>query len=181
MEKKALRKLYKQKRKELTTEEVQELETKIYKKVFELDFNKVKNAHIFLPIERQKEIDTYPIIEYLRKKDVKIIISKSNFSDNTLKHYIFTDTTQLEINQYGIPEPVAAEEFDVKQIDLVFVPLLISDKQHYRVGYGKGFYDRFLSDCKANVITIGLNFFKPVAIIEGLDKYDIPLHKVIYP
>ncbi|CAM1343957.1 5-formyltetrahydrofolate cyclo-ligase [Tenacibaculum amylolyticum] len=181
MDKKELRKIYKQKRKELTESEIEQLQNKIYNQVSDLDFTGVSNAHIFLPIEKQKEINTYPIIEFLRKRQISIIISKSNFKDNSLKHYIFAPSTTLEINEYGIPEPVGAEDFDVTKIDLVFVPLLISDKKNYRVGYGKGFYDRFLSNCKADVITVGLNFFSPVDTIEGLDKYDIPLQKVIYP
>ena len=181
MDKKTLRKLYKQKRKELSELEVRQLHESIYKQVYALEYSNVRSAHIFLPIEKQKEINTYPIIEFLRRKEIKIIISKSDFSDATLTHYLFEEDTKLQINPYGIPEPIDAKGFDVREIDLVFVPLLISDKKKYRVGYGKGFYDRFLSSCKKDVKTIGLNFFSPVLKIEGLDKYDISLQKVIYP
>jgi 5-formyltetrahydrofolate cyclo-ligase len=64
---------------------------------------------------------------------------------------------------------------------LVFVPLLISDAQNYRVGYGKGFYDRFLSNCRKDCKKIGLNFFKPIAKINNIDQFDIALDDVIYP
>lgn len=181
MIKKELRKLYKQKRKRLTKSEIENFQQKIYAQIFEIDFSELEKIHIFLSIEKQKEIDTYPIIKFLRSINKTIIISKSDFSTNTLQHFIFDELTKLEINSYGIPEPINAVEIDVKEIDLVFVPLLISDKQNYRVGYGKGFYDRFLSECKTNVKTIGLNFFTPINIIKDINEFDIPLNKIIYP
>ncbi len=181
MNKQELRKLYKQKRKNLTSAQILKLEQSIYKQVFEFDFSAVQKVHIFLPIEKQKEINTYPIIDFLRAKNKKIIISKSDFATNTLTHYLFNKNTTLHINAYGIPEPVNAEEIAVEEIDLVFVPLLISDTQNYRVGYGKGFYDRFLTACKQNVVTIGLNFFAPISSITGKNEFDVPLQHIIYP
>lgn len=181
MNKKELRKLYKQKRKELTENEIEEFQQNIYNQIVKTDFSNVSIIHIFLPIEKQKEIDTYPIINFLRTIDKTIIISKSNFTTNTLQHYVFDESTKLEINSYGIPEPINAKEIDVKKIDLVFVPLLISDKQNYRAGYGKGFYDRFLSECRENIQSIGLNFFKPIDKINDINKFDISLNKIIYP
>ncbi len=181
MIKKELRKLYKQKRKELTKSEIENLQQNIYTQILKTDFSDSNIIHIFLSIEKQKEINTYPIIDFLVSINKTIIISKSDFTSNTLQHYVFDESTILEINNYGIPEPINAQQIDVKEIDLVFVPLLISDKQNYRVGYGKGFYDRFLSECKSNVKTIGLNFFKPIDKINDKNEFDIPLDKIIYP
>ena len=181
MQKAVLRKIYKKKRQELSLETIEKLQESIYQQVFEYDFSAVNVIHVFLPIEKQKEINTYPIIHFLRKKGKQIIISKSNFSNNTLQHFIFETNTKLILNAYGIPEPIDAKEINVKEIDLVFVPLLISDQQNYRVGYGKGFYDRFLSECKASVETIGLNFFPPISKIEDCNQYDIALSTVKYP
>lgn len=181
MDKKELRKLYKQKRKELTEGEIEKLQQNIYAQIFKTDFSNSNTIHIFLPIEKQKEIDTYPIIKFLRTFNKTIIISKSDFKTNTLQHFVFDKSTKLEVNSYGIPEPINTKEIDVKKIDLVFVPLLISDTRNYRVGYGKGFYDRFLSECKKNVKTIGLNFFEPIDRINDTNEFDIPLDKIIYP
>jgi len=176
-----LRKTYKQKRKDLSLNEIQNLEKNIYQQIFEYDFSKVKNIHIFLPIEKQKEINTYPIINFLRTQQKQIIISKSNFTNHTLEHFIFEKATKLVVNKYGIPEPQNAKKIKVKEIDLVFVPLLISDKQNFRVGYGKGFYDRFLSECSSKIKTIGLNFFKPILKIEDCNQFDVQLDKIIFP
>ncbi|CAL2093902.1 5-formyltetrahydrofolate cyclo-ligase [Tenacibaculum sp. 190524A02b] len=181
MTKKELRKLYKQKRTNLASEEIKQLEENIYHQIQDLNLTGIQNIHLFLPIVRQKEINTYPIINFLQQKGKTVIISKSDFSNNTLTHYILDKKTQLKENEYGIPEPINATEIAVTNIDMVFVPLLISDKNNYRVGYGKGFYDRFLSECKKNVKTLGINFFKPIGKISDLNKYDIPLNHVIYP
>jgi len=181
MLKKELRAIYKEKRKILTSEEIARFQESINKQIYEFDFSDIKTIHVFLPIEKQKEINTYPIIQFLQKQQKTLVVSKSCFKTSTLEHFIFDSQTVLETNKYGIPEPINAKKIAVKEIDLVFVPMLISDEKNYRVGYGKGFYDRFLSECKVDVKTIGLNFFTPITNIEDVNSYDIPLDKVIYP
>ena len=181
MNKKEARKLYRQKRKELSQTEIENFQKSIFDKVYSLDFSNIQNIHIFLSIKRHKEIDTYPIVDFLRQQNKTIIVSKSNFEKNTLQHYVLNENTQLVENSYGIPEPLNAKEVEVTKIDLVFVPLLVSDKQNYRVGYGKGFYDRFLASCRKDINTIGLNFFPPIESIADINEFDVPLNKVIYP
>lgn len=181
MKKQQLRKIYKQKRADLSEENIKLFQENILKQIISIDFSSEENIHVFLPIEKQKEINTYPIIEFLQKKGKQIIISKSDFNTNTLTHFIFDDNTVLETNKWGIPEPIKAQQIDVNKIDLVFVPLLISDEKNYRVGYGKGFYDRFLSECKTSIKTIGLNFFSPIKTIKDINQFDFPLDIIIYP
>ncbi|TDQ24050.1 5-formyltetrahydrofolate cyclo-ligase [Tenacibaculum caenipelagi] len=181
MIKSELRKLYKQKRNSLTEIEKEKLQKSIYQQVFELHTDNISNVHLFLSMRKFNEIDTLPIINFFRNKGKKIIVSRCNFEDETLSHFYFEKDTKLESNKFGVPEPVNAKEAFVKDIDLVFVPMLISDEQNYRVGYGKGFYDRFLSECKEGTRTIGLNYFPPIKKIEDTHEFDIPLEMVIYP
>ena len=181
MKKQELRKIYKQKRKALSAVEVENLQENIYQQVFEFNFSSIETIHIFLSIERLLEVNTNPIIDFLLLKNKTIVVSVSDFSTNTLKHFLFDRETKLKISSFGIPEPINGIEIDAKEIDLVFVPLLISDEKRYRVGYGKGFYDRFLAECKSDVKTIGLNFFQSIDTIEDINEFDIPLHQVIYP
>ena len=61
-----------------------------------------------------------------------------------MTHFLLTDNTKIKKNQYNIPEPINGLEVPTKKIDVVFVPLLAFDKKGNRVGYGKGFYDKFL-------------------------------------
>ena len=107
--------------------------------------------HIFLSIQNKVEVDTTPIINILIGKDKEILISKSDFNNLSMKSYIFNEKTLLKKNKYGIPEPINGKEFK-ENIDVIFIPLLAYDKKGNRVGYGKGFYDRFLSTQKNNII-----------------------------
>ncbi|WGH76939.1 5-formyltetrahydrofolate cyclo-ligase [Tenacibaculum tangerinum] len=176
-----LRKLYKQKRNALKPLEKEKLQKNIYKQIFELKTNDIRTVHLFLSMRKFNEIDTKPIINYFTEKGKRIIVSRCNFNTNSLTHFYLEENTKLHLNKFGVPEPVDAEEAHVKDIDLVFVPLLISDEQNYRVGYGKGFYDRFLSECRKDTQTIGLNFFSPIERIEDVHEFDIALDLVIYP
>ena len=181
MKKLELRNIYKQKRNDLTFDEIQKLQESIYQQIYDLEISQVENIHLFLTLKKFKEIDTQPIIDYFREQNKQIVVSKSNFSQNTLSHFILEEDTEIKTNTYGIPEPKNAVQISEKELDLVFVPLLISDKNNYRVGYGKGFYDRFLSNCREDCKKIGVNFFKPISKISEINKYDIPLDTVIYP
>ena len=113
-------------------------------------------------------------------KNKTIVVSVSDFQTNDLKHFVLEKETILKNNLYGIPEPINVKEIDVDKIEVVFVPLLISDKNNHRVGYGKGFYDRFLSECDENVQTIGLNFFEPIEKIEDINQNDVSLKVIIH-
>lgn len=181
MNKQHLRATYKQKRENLSSAEKNFLQENIYQQIYNLDISDVKIIHIFLSLEKFNEINTSPIINYFRTKNIKIVVPKTNFKNNSLIHFYLEEDTELAINHYGIPEPKNAIQVSENDIDLVFVPLLISDKNHHRIGYGKGFYDRFLSNCRPNCKKIGLNFFKPIAEIEDINEFDIPLDLVLYP
>ncbi|MDD7914853.1 5-formyltetrahydrofolate cyclo-ligase [Polaribacter ponticola] len=181
MKKEELRKKYKEKRNSLLDVEITFFQESIYKQVFDLDISKVKIVHLFLSMRKFKEIDTNPLIDYFRSNKKRIVVSKCNFNNNTLSHFYFDEDTELMLNKFGVPEPNNTEEVSESELDLIFVPMLISDKNNYRVGYGKGYYDRFLSKCRKDVPIIGLNFFEPIKKIEDVNKFDIPLDKIIYP
>nr|WP_222611329.1 5-formyltetrahydrofolate cyclo-ligase [Winogradskyella echinorum] len=137
--------------------------------------------HIFLTIEEQKEINTDYILNILSGKDKNIIISKSNFEDYSMTHYLLTDNTRIKKNDYNIPEPVDGIEIQTSQLEVVFIPLLAFDKVGNRVGYGKGFYDRFLANCKLETIKIGLSFFEPENETFEATEDDIRLDYCVTP
>jgi 5-formyltetrahydrofolate cyclo-ligase len=181
MNKQKLRRIYKQKRAALSFEEIRELQENMYQQVYDLDISAVKNVHFFLSIELLKEIDTAPLIAYFRAKNKRIVVSKCNFKDSSLTHFFLEENSILELNKFGVLEPIDGEQTYEPVLDMIFIPLLISDAKKYRVGYGKGFYDRFLLKCREDAKLIGLNFFTPIQEIEDIDDFDIPLHQVIYP
>ena len=135
--------------------------------------------HIFLSIQNKFEVDTTPIINILIGKDKEILISKSDFNNLSMKSYIFSEETLLKKNKYGIPEPINGKEFK-ENIDVIFIPLLAYDKKGNRVGYGKGFYDRFLSTQKNNIIKVGLSFFGPEETVEK-KEFDQSLDYCVTP
>jgi 5-formyltetrahydrofolate cyclo-ligase len=96
-------------------------------------------------------------------------------------HYLLTDNTKLTISEYGIPEPVEGIEVPSNKADVVFVPLLAFDTKGHRVGYGKGFYDRFLMECKPDVIKIGLSFFEAEEELIAVNPTDVALDFCVTP
>jgi len=98
-----------------------------------------------------------------------------------MTHFLLTDNTKIKKNEYNIPEPIDGIEVPCSKIDVVFVPLLAFDTTGNRIGYGKGFYDQFLSECKPETIKIGLSFFEAENVIEDVYESDIKLDYCITP
>jgi 5-formyltetrahydrofolate cyclo-ligase len=113
---------------------------------------------------------------------IQLVYPKINPVDYSMQHILQEEDTYFEVNQYGIPEPINGN-VEVKnfEFDVVFVPLLAIDFHGYRVGYGKGFYDRFMKNCKESCLFIGLNIFDNQIEIDDLNEYDIPLDYCISP
>jgi 5-formyltetrahydrofolate cyclo-ligase len=180
MNKEELRKKYKQKREELSLETIEELSLQIANQSLKLPIWESSNYHLFLSISEKKEINTEYLLHILQGRDKSVIVPKSDFSSGELKHILLQDNTRLQPSSYGIPEPVSGIEIQVSIIEVVFVPLLVFDIEGNRVGYGKGFYDRFLAQCSDNTIFVGLSFFEAEPIIKRF-SLDIPLHYCITP
>src|SRR5690606_4311417 len=96
----------------------------------------------------------------------------ADFQTNTIKHYIYESLDQLKISEYGIPEPVYGKELNPEEIEFVIVPLLCADFRGYRVGYGKGFYDRLLDRVSEKCITIGISYFELIDQIDDINEFD---------
>ena len=144
-----------------------------------LDFSGVNSIHVFLPIVKKREPDTLLLIDWLQQNypHIHIVVSRSNFEDHSMSHHLF-NKEDLKENAYHIPEPQTTTVFEGK-IDMVLVPLLAFDQKGYRVGYGKGFYDRFLSGIET--IKVGISFFEPLEIISDVHLNDIKLDLCVTP
>lgn len=182
MDKQALRRLYLQKRVALSEEEYQRRNERIFIQFFKtFTFTTPTVVHCFLPSVRQREVNTYLIIRQLQTLgNVQIVVPRCA-SSQTLTHHWLTPDTALVYNRWGIPEPVDSSSVSPQQIDLVLIPLLAFDQRGYRVGYGKGFYDRFLAQCRPNTRKIGLSLEPPVHVINDVDEYDVALDGCVTP
>lgn len=141
--------------------------------------------HTFLPIIRQHEVDTWPIIRGIWENfsHLQVAVPVTNASTHTLSHCLLSPATPLVENRWGIPEPVPADNqlLSSDKFSLVLVPLLIFDQQGHRVGYGGGFYDRFLVECRPDCLKVGVSLFEPIACIDDVEPTDIRLHACITP
>lgn len=180
MYKAEIRKQETKKRKELSQEQVYELSEKLLGQFTTLDLSVVKTLHIFLPIAEKNEPDTFLFIEWLKTHhpQVKIIVPRADFKTSLMTHHHYKGEQDLLKSSFNILEPVDEEEYQ-GEIDLVLVPLLAFDDRGCRVGYGKGFYDRFLQG--RDTLKVGLSFFKSVGIITDTHDNDIRLDLCITP
>ncbi|MDO5978607.1 5-formyltetrahydrofolate cyclo-ligase [Flavivirga spongiicola] len=181
MIKKELRQKYKTLRKHLSLEQIDELSLSIANQVLELPIWEHSFYHLFLSIEEQREVSTDYILNILSGKDKNIVISKSDFKTGLMTHFLLTDNTRIKKNKYNIPEPVDGIAISNDKMDVIFIPLLGFDKAGNRVGYGKGFYDRFLANCKPETIKIGLSFFETEDTITDVYESDIKLDYCVTP
>jgi len=181
MLKKDLRKKYKALRSQLTKDVIDDLSIRIANQLLKLPIWDATFYHLFLTIEEQKEVNTDYILNILSGKDKHIVISQSDFETKLMTHYLLTDNTVIKKNTYNIPEPVNGIEITNNKLEVVFVPLLAFDEQGHRVGYGKGFYDKFLADCKPETIKIGLSFFEAENAIDDVFENDMKLDYCVTP
>lgn len=181
MTKKELRKKYKELRNDLSFDEIEDLSLQIANQALKLPIWNFENYHIFLSIHEHKEVQTDYLLHILNGKDKNVIVSKADFETRTMNHVLLTDNVTIKKNEWNIPEPQNGFSVADNQIDVVFVPLLAYDVFGNRVGYGKGFYDLFLSKCKPDVLKIGLSFFDPEELIEDVFLEDVRLDYCITP
>ncbi len=184
MKKVELRKIYLQKRSQLTPDQRVDLSYRISKLFFDQVYKtSFLHVHIFLPIIKFNEIDTWQIIRHFEqnKYPTRLLISRSDLQTGKMINYYYDPIHRLIENRWGIPEPETGDLCDNLSIDLVFVPLLVFDRNGHRVGYGKGFYDRFLSECRKDVLKVGLSYESPVESIEDVNENDVRLDCVITP
>ncbi len=181
MTKKELRSAFKAKRKELSPGKLSSLSEEIIERTLASFQLEKKTVSIFLPIERQKEINTYSLWEKIRSFEGHVAIPKVNVPKGDLKHYLLTTHAQLAISEMGIPEPQNGKIIAAHKIEIVIVPLLCFDNSGHRVGYGGGYYDKFLKKCNPQCKFIGLSIFPPVDKIEDTNNEDVKLHAVVTP
>ena len=183
MKKQELRKIYLEKRRQLSETKYEMLNQALLQQFITLDFSGTTAVHIFLPMLRTKEPDTWLLIKYLQTAypHIKRFFPKANFKQKKLLNFLDDEQLVIAENKFGIPEPVSGNQFYIDKNSIVIVPLLAFDLQGNRVGYGGGFYDRFLAECELGTRFIGMSFFEPVDWIEDTDELDVKLQQCITP
>jgi 5-formyltetrahydrofolate cyclo-ligase len=145
------------------------------------DLRTIAVLHSFLPIEKFNEIDTRLILERIWRDypKIQIVVPRVDFKTNEMANVKFGPDIEVARNSWDIDEPTHDEFVDADEIDMVLVPGVCFDRDGHRIGYGKGFYDRFLARCRADCMKIGLSYFEPVDKIDDSYEGDVALDRVL--
>jgi 5-formyltetrahydrofolate cyclo-ligase len=179
MDKKKLRQYYKDKRKSIQDDSNASFSLAIANRLLELPLWEHTYFHLFLSSRQLGEVDTDYILTLLQGRDKQVVVPRMQ-TEHELKHILLTDATLIGTNRWGIPEPQEGIEVLPEQLDVVFVPLLAFDEMGNRIGYGKGYYDRFLVKCKPSCLKIGVSFFSAEKSIPQ-ESTDIGLDYCVTP
>lgn len=184
MNKVELKKQFLELRAVMSPAEAEALSVRISERFFEeVDLGDVRNFNTYINIPKFNEMDTSLIYTRVWREFPAITVSvpRVDHATGEMDIIAFTPETELTPGRWGIPQPAAGEAIEPKSIDLVIVPLLCFDRRLHRVGYGKGFYDRFLKQCRPDCGKVGLSYFPPVAEIGDVHAGDVALDMCITP
>lgn len=178
-EKNKLRAVYKQLRKQIPPAEKAKRDQKICAHFLSLASYRYADT-LLLYYPRPDEVDTRPIIEDALKSGKKVALPRCRDGGQMDFHFI-SGLTDLTDGRFNIPEPSAAcPRFDKQSICksiLILVPGLAFDKKGYRLGYGKGYYDRYLSDVR--IQSVGLAYSNCLTKQLPKGKYDLPVDLIV--
>ncbi len=169
-EKSVLRKILLNKRKAIPYDRWEALSTSVIDNLKNIpQFIEARCIHVFVSMNERNEVNTQPLIQELISRGIKVIVPITDFESGTLNHSMLTSLEELESNKWGVLEPKEMDETDYKP-DIILVPLLAADLEFNRLGYGKGFYDRFLTESSA--LTIGLVFQEYILNKIPVERFD---------
>ncbi|MBI3140034.1 MAG: 5-formyltetrahydrofolate cyclo-ligase [Sphingobacteriales bacterium] len=183
MTKKELRKLYKEKRKALTAAERSKLDDLLLIQFQQAAIPFIRSLFSYWPMEEQQEPNMHLFTDFMefRNPELQIAYPRIDRLSETMVAVPAGAETIFEKNSLGIYEPQDTVITEPDSLDMAFVPLLAVDRQGYRVGYGKGYYDRFLADCRTDCLKIGFSYFEPLEQIRDKHEFDVPLNLCITP
>lgn len=183
MLKKAIRDVYLKKRLQFDDQEMREKTAGILSQFSKLPLPKVKHLLSYYPISERKEFNVLEAADVVASRfpDVQISWPRIDITNKTMEAILVRPEGLYAKNIYNILEPIHGDRVEPEQIDLVFVPLITFNEKGFRIGYGKGFYDRYLVRCRPTVLKIGFSFFEPVSSIRDINHFDVPLSLCITP
>jgi 5-formyltetrahydrofolate cyclo-ligase len=183
MLKKEIRKIYKEKRQQLSHSEKAKLDDLLLIQFQQSGIEIPLLVMTYAGLEKFNEFDPYLITDYCHFKHPQVTMAYPvmNKANHTLQVVSVHADTAFDVNEFGIEEPVDGIPVFLNEIDMVLTPLLAFDNTGNRVGYGKGYYDRLLHECRNDCIKVGFSYFDPVNAIDDVNEHDIKLDYCITP
>jgi len=175
--------MYLQKRLNLTDEVWRDYSDSIIANFSVLDLTPVHYLLSYYPLSERKEFDINQCVSIVKSNwpQAKVGWPRIEPDMKSMEVYKVEEDGLYAKNKFNVLEPINGEWIAPELIDLVFVPMVAFDSKGFRVGYGKGFYDRYLPRCKPEVIKVGFSFFNPVERIKDINDFDVPLNICITP
>lgn len=183
MNKAQIRQQFKEMRSKIEPQERLRMDDLMLIQFQQFNFSAIQTLLTYWPMDGQSEPNTHLFSGYLRHMlpGLTIAYPVSDMANGSMNAWAIHEDTVYKTNPWGITEPKDGSLISPEQIDLILVPLLAFDTEGFRVGYGKGFYDRYLAQCRADVVTIGFSYFGPVDKITDTGQFDVPLTYCITP
>ncbi|MBN8688448.1 MAG: 5-formyltetrahydrofolate cyclo-ligase [Chitinophagales bacterium] len=183
MIKKDLRRIYKEKRTALSSVEKAKLDDLLLIQFQQARLPFIQTLFSYWPMEQFREPDMHLFTDFMEFSNPELLIAypRTNPATLTMDAVIVDEETSFAKNSFGVYEPEGTVFLQPADMDMVFVPLLTFDKRGYRVGYGKGYYDRFLAACRPGCVKVGFSFFEPVEEIRDTHEFDVTLNLCITP
>ncbi len=183
MQKAAIRKLYIEKRIGITSQQKNKLDDLMLIQFQQLDIENPALIMTYAPFEKFNEFNPQLITDYcyFKNPNQTLVYPVVNEEDDTMISVVVDDDTVFKPNRFGIDEPEDGLDMFPEEIDLILVPLLAFDKHGYRVGYGKGYYDKFFKECREDVVKVGFSYFDPIDSIDDINAFDVKLDYCITP
>ncbi|MDR8392354.1 5-formyltetrahydrofolate cyclo-ligase [Aliifodinibius sp. S!AR15-10] len=136
-----------------------------------------RTLHCYVSMNSRREVDTHFFLRWMLASNKRVIVPITYFEATELKHVELHSFEDLQPNKWGVLEPSDGKEVSPRQLDLVIVPMVGADLQCNRIGYGKGFYDRFLAG--VNCPTVGLCFEECIVDRIPTESFDVSLSAVV--
>lgn len=183
MTKKELRSIYRTRRSSLDPRTRMRDDDLMLIQFQQFDLIDVQSLLTYWPMPHAAEPNTQLYAGYLRHMVPQLATAypRTDLSGNSMEAIAVDEETVYQANALGIFEPKDGDIVDPELLDMVFVPMLICDLHGNRVGFGKGYYDRFLARCREDVIKVGFSYFDPVEQIADTNEFDVPLSYCITP
>ncbi|MDZ7719171.1 MAG: 5-formyltetrahydrofolate cyclo-ligase [Balneolaceae bacterium] len=166
------------KRQNLSSQEVEKKSEQIIKQLLRLKtFRDANVIHSYVSIEKNREVNTKKFIQSSLDMGKQVVVPKIA-GEGELQHFKINSLDELRENSLGVPEPSGGREIPIRDLDLIIVPMVAGDLNKNRIGYGAGYYDRFLQNCTA--AKVGLLYdCQLYADSLPVEEFDIPLDILI--